>query len=345
MSIACPKPRAVLTKDQVRDIFRLSLLGERPTATSVARLYRVSEKAVRDIWTARTWRLVTMTLDAHRASQEAEKTGQPHVRKDSRPRTARNPKKALPTWPEQIAKGFISNHSETNLQNAQQVIGFENANDFASGALEPNIQDIDSVKEQKGRYPSIEHNRTASARHSLSKETAMDSDSSNTPPKYSNKLQGTSSHQRIRDECPHNNYAVAPPPALYSLHPSVSRPQPFMPSLMTMSPLLIPAFDATKMHQDPQLLPPPPPSSSTPATAISVTAAVLSLNPSIAFSLLLAAAAAAAAPRSPWEPFGLPAAPSPAALAGPPPSRHPPPPYRIAAISELQRLPPFLCLQ
>ncbi len=55
------KSRAILTKHQAIEIFKLrrgaSAPGEnrRSSATEVARCYKVSEKAIRDIWKGRTW--------------------------------------------------------------------------------------------------------------------------------------------------------------------------------------------------------------------------------------------------------------------------------------------------
>ena len=90
MSNPCPKPRAVLAKDQAIDIFRLSISNDtqkiKPTAISVAKKYRVSEKTVRDIWTGRTWQEETLVFDLTRSPREAKKTGRPLGRKDSGPR-------------------------------------------------------------------------------------------------------------------------------------------------------------------------------------------------------------------------------------------------------------------
>jgi hypothetical protein len=58
------KPRAVLTREDVMAIFRLSMPNntsfdstakKRPSAVAVAVDYAVSEKTIRDIWTGRTW--------------------------------------------------------------------------------------------------------------------------------------------------------------------------------------------------------------------------------------------------------------------------------------------------
>jgi hypothetical protein len=80
------KPRAVLTKSQVIAIFQLkhNLLS----ATKIARPYGVSEKAVRDIWTARTWATETWHLDPSRAVK-IKQSGRPLGSRDSKPRNPR----------------------------------------------------------------------------------------------------------------------------------------------------------------------------------------------------------------------------------------------------------------
>ena len=53
------KPRAVLDPRQARAIFA-SPHRNNNSAYAVARLFGVSEKAIRDIWSGRTWRHATM---------------------------------------------------------------------------------------------------------------------------------------------------------------------------------------------------------------------------------------------------------------------------------------------
>jgi hypothetical protein len=87
------KPRAVLVKEQVMDIFRLSAVRspeqKKPTATSVAKKYGVNEKTIRDIWRGRTWHEETLPLDADRIPKKMAKTGRPLGRKDRAPRKSR----------------------------------------------------------------------------------------------------------------------------------------------------------------------------------------------------------------------------------------------------------------
>ena len=77
------KPRARLAANDAVDIFVLKQSGVQ--ATKVARNYGVSEKAVRDIWTARTWARETWHLDQSR-ELELKKAGRPRGSRDSRPR-------------------------------------------------------------------------------------------------------------------------------------------------------------------------------------------------------------------------------------------------------------------
>ena len=82
------KPRARLTEAQVIQIFRFSLDSHRPSSANLATLFRVSEKAVRDIWTGRTWSRETWHLDKTRML-ELKQTGRPKGCRDSRPRKKR----------------------------------------------------------------------------------------------------------------------------------------------------------------------------------------------------------------------------------------------------------------
>ena len=111
MAHACKKPSSVLTKEQAIEIFRLSLTHsskeKRPTATSVARTFDVSEKTVRDIWSARTWHDETLPLDVNRTPRAAKKIGRPPGRFDSKPRKPRTvagfAQANAATWPRPAA--------------------------------------------------------------------------------------------------------------------------------------------------------------------------------------------------------------------------------------------------
>jgi hypothetical protein len=79
----CPrKPRARLTESEAISIYALKDIS---SATSVGRLYGMSEKAIRDIWTARTWANETWHLDMARALV-IKQTGRPTGTRDAKPR-------------------------------------------------------------------------------------------------------------------------------------------------------------------------------------------------------------------------------------------------------------------
>ena len=80
------KPRAVLTKTEVIAIFQIK--GTQ-SATKVSRCFGVSEKAIRDIWTARTWAAETWHLDTSRPLNIKSSDGSPLGCRDSKPRQNR----------------------------------------------------------------------------------------------------------------------------------------------------------------------------------------------------------------------------------------------------------------
>ena len=86
-SIQACKTRAVLTAEQAAQIFQIKLSGQHGVAAKrsqgphcariVARLFGVSDKAVRDIWNGRTWLRETMHLDPARAALAAARLRPP----------------------------------------------------------------------------------------------------------------------------------------------------------------------------------------------------------------------------------------------------------------------------
>ena len=82
------KPQAVLTKQSVLEIFKLSInkSSEKLNASSVAREYGVNEKTIRDIWKGRTWNEETQPLAINRQPKPRAKIGRPLGRKDSHAR-------------------------------------------------------------------------------------------------------------------------------------------------------------------------------------------------------------------------------------------------------------------
>ena len=83
---AISKARAKLTQSDALDIYNCK--GSVTSAAALSKLYGVCEKAVRDIWTGRTWLKETWHLDDSRPYQ-AKKIGRPFGRKDAQPRKPR----------------------------------------------------------------------------------------------------------------------------------------------------------------------------------------------------------------------------------------------------------------
>ena len=96
---SAPKPRARLSEAQVIEIFRVR--SSALTATYIASLYTVSEKAVRDIWKGRTWSTETWHLDKSRPLKLTT-VGRPKGCKDKQPRKKRasnHDDLSAVTWP------------------------------------------------------------------------------------------------------------------------------------------------------------------------------------------------------------------------------------------------------
>ena len=81
------KSRAKLTEYDALNIYHCK--GRIISASAKSKLYGVSEKAVRDIWTGRTWSRKTWHLDESRPFP-AKKMGRPFGRKDAQPRKPRS---------------------------------------------------------------------------------------------------------------------------------------------------------------------------------------------------------------------------------------------------------------
>jgi len=95
------KPRALLTRDQAVAIFLLQPTGTRRPQSRranlpVAQAFGVSEKTVRDIWSARTWYSETLHLDQSRPARAGRKPGRPKGRKNSVKRQQKLAKNAEP---------------------------------------------------------------------------------------------------------------------------------------------------------------------------------------------------------------------------------------------------------
>ena len=81
------KPRAKLAASDAIEIF--SLRRSEVQATKLAHIYGISEKAIRDIWTARTWATETWHLEPSR-ELVLKQAGRPKGRTDSKPRGTKN---------------------------------------------------------------------------------------------------------------------------------------------------------------------------------------------------------------------------------------------------------------
>ena len=92
-SLQACKTRAVLTEAQAVEIFLIKIANDdvpkrsRRSAAAVARQFGVSDKAVRDIWTGRTWFRELMHLDPARAAmpERLKRPGRPRGRRDAQP--------------------------------------------------------------------------------------------------------------------------------------------------------------------------------------------------------------------------------------------------------------------
>jgi hypothetical protein len=96
------KTRTVLTTQDALAIFQIR--SSISSATKVASIYGVSEKAIRDIWTGRTWAAQTWHLDKSRVLK-IKPTGRPIGRRDTKPRKPRHSSK---TDPDRISKPAVS---------------------------------------------------------------------------------------------------------------------------------------------------------------------------------------------------------------------------------------------
>ena len=80
------KSRAKLTESDALNIYHCK--GRITNAVALSKLFGVSEKTVRDIWTGRTWSRETWHLDESRPFP-TKKMGRPFGRKDAHPRKPR----------------------------------------------------------------------------------------------------------------------------------------------------------------------------------------------------------------------------------------------------------------
>ena len=121
------KPRAKLAASDAIEIFSVRRSGVQ--ATKLAHIYGISEKAIRDIWTARTWATETWHLEPSR-ELVFRYAGRPKGRTDSKPRriTGKN-------IVNRLCKGQLVGHSHQYFEN--QI--FSSADFTPSDVLQPPI--------------------------------------------------------------------------------------------------------------------------------------------------------------------------------------------------------------
>jgi hypothetical protein len=295
MADACLKPRAVLTKDQAIEIFRLSLTHssnkKRPTAVSVSRAFNISEKTVRDIWSARTWHDETLPLDVNRTPRAAKKIGCPPGKIDSKPREPRTVKSlsstpqtqatdnAEPNSPLYCASSDSSHdHSEIldmscddfptiSSQPAQKsyAVPPEQMQQLRPGLLHGRLHSAPSIK---GHGPFASAHRAAAGRPYVAVQEEQDSTSSPAyaPPHLMNPRPSLPLHVQappsLHPICG-VQHAYSPPPSAYS--PAPARPGPCHPPLFlpaqTLPRLPPQCFTAHRQHWQVAATVPCPPGS------------------------------------------------------------------------------------
>jgi hypothetical protein len=136
------KPRAVLSKMQAIEIFRLLSDNQgRPSATAVAKMYGVNEKTIRDVWSGRTWNLDTSLLDCNRPPKMSIKIGRPPGRRDSAPRKRRSPKAPLPSERDSIVSIEEANEESRKTNSIASIVSFceDNSSDARIFSNRPEI--------------------------------------------------------------------------------------------------------------------------------------------------------------------------------------------------------------
>ena len=122
--------RTKLTGDDVIKIFELKQRSGQ--ANKVASMYGVSEKAIRDIWTARTWAKETWHLEPSRALV-IKQAGRPRGSKDSKPRKM----KASPPLRASIASCSEIQQHELWVEDCEVLFGEEPVDFELVGPAEP----------------------------------------------------------------------------------------------------------------------------------------------------------------------------------------------------------------
>ena len=118
-------PRGILTQDEAREIFLARLQngksGSNSFSTRLAEHYNISPKAIRDIWTGRSWLEATFDLWNAEDRPCRRSVGRPKGKKDSKPRKSKKTTRSE------------SNTQLTSYQNAGMTASFETTHPLLSG--------------------------------------------------------------------------------------------------------------------------------------------------------------------------------------------------------------------
>ena len=163
-SLQACKTRAVLTEAQAVEIFLIKIANDdvpkrsRRSAAAVARQFGVSDKAVRDIWTGRTWFRELMHLDPARAAMPER------LKRPGRPRGRRN---AQQTRKEDKCS------SDSTLTSSSDGDGHDDAYPGSSPVaspladmLCPNLQNICLLPIHRQPYPHVDFGSIPGSQHS-----------------------------------------------------------------------------------------------------------------------------------------------------------------------------------
>ena len=115
--------RAILDSDKARAIYKCKLSATSSYsahASKLARNYGVSPKAIRDIWTGRTWQRVTYSLDPSNTAcvtRIEKRLGRPRGAKDNKPRKPKHSSN-MPSGPQRS----LARTAQATIQ-AQETAG------------------------------------------------------------------------------------------------------------------------------------------------------------------------------------------------------------------------------
>ncbi len=105
------KPRAILTPQLAREIFRLRYLNSstksHSVSTALASKYQVSSKTIRDIWCGRCWLEATSDLWEDSDRPQVKTKGRPKGSKDRKPRRAKSKREMTCVETEHSVNGSV----------------------------------------------------------------------------------------------------------------------------------------------------------------------------------------------------------------------------------------------